>query len=403
VLHEYEIAPIAPDEVDTFLHATVEAFQDDPHDEDIALWARLVEPERTLTARSGGAIVATSSLITMHLAVPGGVVPMAGVTAVGVDPVHRRRGLLDRMMRGHLGAIHERGAEAISTLWASEAGIYGRWGYGPATQIADVTVRSADARLLTPPPPERPHAGPPTELLPELRATYDAIFAERPGLLARDGLRWAERLHDPEHARAGAGRLRALAIDGGYALYAIRDQETDGRPDAVVELRELLAATPEVAAVLWQHLLSLSLTRSVHWATAPEDEPLTHMLADSRAVRSRVGDGLYVRLVDVPRALAQRSYGAPLDVVLEVEDPVCPWNAGRWRLAADGDGATCERTDAAPDLALSSTELGAAYLGGTSLALLAAAGRVEEHTPGALIAAGHAFRGARAPWCAELF
>ena len=155
--------------------------------------------------------------------------------------------------------------------------------------------------------------------------------------------------------------------------------------------------------MLWEHLLGLSLTRSVEWQLAPEDEPLAHALTDSRAALARLGDGLYVRLVDVGRALSERSYGAPLDVVLDVADDACPWNAGRWRLAADATGATCERTSAAADLALSATELGAAHLGGTPLALLAAAGRVQEHTPGALETASRAFRGLREPWCPAPF
>jgi predicted acetyltransferase len=404
VLDDYEIGTIEPDEKRAFFEAASEAFQDELNDDDVALRERQIEPERTLVARSGGAIVANSALITMRLAIPGGaVVPMAGVTAVGVDPVHRRRGLLDRLMRGHLTAIHERGDEVLSALWASEAGIYGRWGFGPAARLADLTVRSPEARLLAGPPADRPRAGAPADLLPDMRAIYDAVLPHRPGLLARDDLGWEDRVHDPEHRRGGAGRLRGLLTDGGYALYAVREQDTDGRPDGIVELRELIAATPTASAVLWHHLLSLSLTRTVRWESAPEDEPLAHMIDDARAVSSRVGDGLYVRLVDLPRALTLRTYDAPVEVVMEVADPVCPWNAGRWRLAAGPDGATCEPADAAPDLAMSATELGAAYLGGVPLALLAAAGRVEERTPGAVAAASRAFRGVCEPWCAETF
>jgi predicted acetyltransferase len=223
-------------------------------------------------------------------------------------------------------------------------------------------------------------------------------------MLGRDDLRWEEAISDFEHRREGAGRLRALACDGGYALYAVRVGETDGRrTDGTVELRELVAVTPEAASVLWEHLLRLSLTRSVHWWAAPEDEPLAHMLDDSRAIQARLDDALYVRLVDVPRALAQRSYAAPVDVVLDVADATCGWNAGRWRLAGDASGATCERTDAPTDLALGALELGAAFLGGTTLATLAAAGRVEERTPGAVAAASRAVKGVREPWCGEVF
>ena len=143
---EYEIGPVDATEMRAVFDALGDAFQEDLRDEDIALWTRLAEPERALAVRSGGAIVASSELLTMRLAVPGGVAAMAGLTGVGVDPVHRRRGLLDRMMRAHLASIHEAGDEAISGLWASEAGIYGRWGYGQATRVADLTVRSPEAQ-----------------------------------------------------------------------------------------------------------------------------------------------------------------------------------------------------------------------------------------------------------------
>jgi predicted acetyltransferase len=399
VPESYDIGPIRAEEARPFLLATVDAFQEDPHDEDLDLWTRMLEPERALAARSGGAIVATSALFTLRLAVPGGVEPMAGVTAVGVDPVHRRRGLLDRMMRAHLAAIRERGEEALSALWASEAGIYGRWGFGQATRIVDLHVRSPEARLLGGPAPDRPRAADPADLLPELRAVYAALQPTLPGLVERTELLWEDLLADFEHVREGFGRLRGLITDDGYALYSVKEHYDDGRIQNVVRIRELMAATPAAHAVLWEHLLGLSLTRTVEWPLAPEDEPLMHRLTDSRAVRAPVHDGLFVRLVDLGRALAARTYAAPLDAVLEVADDACPWNAGRWRLAADVGGATCERTDGAADLALSATELGAAYLGGTPLALLAAAGRVEERTAGAVEAASRAFRGVREPWC----
>ena len=157
-----------------------------------------------------GAIVGTSGLFTLRLAVPGAVVPMAGVTAVGVDPSHRRRGLLDGMMHGLLEEVRERGDEAISALWASEAGIYGRWGFGSATRWAEVTVRSREAQLRRP-PGDRPRGGDPKALLPELRAVYDAL-PRRPGMLERDDHAWGEVLMDVEAHREGAGRLRAPGV-----------------------------------------------------------------------------------------------------------------------------------------------------------------------------------------------
>jgi predicted acetyltransferase len=408
-MSEYELRQIHPDESDAFLRAISEAFSSEMRDEELAHYRGTVETDRTLAAFAGGAIVATSELMSMRLAVPGAVVPMAGVSAVGVHAVHRGRGLLDRMIRGHLEAIRARGEEALAGLFASEAGIYGRWGFGVATRAAHLTIRSAEARLAVAAPETRPRAGHPQDLLDELRAVHAGALAGQPGMIARDDRLWKYALVDFEEDRDGTGRLRALVQDGshgpeGYALFAVRKQRTaDDLPDDVVELRELVAHTTAAAAALWEHLLGLSLSRTVRWPAAPEDEPLVHMLTDPRAVTARLDDALYLRLVDLPRALAQRTYAAPVDVVLEVEDAVCPWNAGRWRLAGDAGGATCEPTADAADLALGAREAGAAYLGGTTLAVLGAAGRVEERTAGALAAASHALGAVRAPWCFEDF
>ena len=157
--------------------------------------------------------------------------------------------------------------------------------------------------------------------------------------------------------------------------------------------------TPAARAVVWSFLLDQDLTRKISWELAPSDEPLWLMLSNPRAVRRTVGDGLWVRLVDVAAALAARTYASEPDVVLDVSDAFCPWNEGRYRLSGDG----CERTDAPPDLALDVATLAAAYLGDTTLQALAEAGRVRELRGGALARASAAFRGAIAPWCPEMF
>jgi predicted acetyltransferase len=130
----------------------------------------------------------------------------------------------------------------------------------------------------------------------------------------------------------------------------------------------------------------------------PVDDPLLHLVNDVRRCELRVRDGMFVRLVEVGAALEARTYRTPVDVVLEVEDAFCPWNAGRWRLLGDRKGASCKRTDDDADLALSVRELGAAYLGGVSLGALAGAGRVRELRRGALGEAAGAFLSDVAPW-----
>ena len=406
---DYELRPIGPDEVEAFLRAFLEAFHEEAREDELALWQRAIEPERSYAVHTGEAIVATTSMFSFPaLSVPGAQVPLAGVSAVGVHPVHRGRGLLDRMMRATLEEVHERGTEAIAGLWASEAGIYGRYGYGMASRMWKIAVRSPEARLRMPAPETRPRAGAPADLLADIKAVHAAHQRERVGLLARDDLHWEFEIADFEHDREGAGRLRALVWDGpagpaGYALYAVRSKWVDDHPADEVRLNELVATTPEAAAALWGHLLSLALTRRLDWEIAAVDEMLPFLLTDPRAVGGTLRDALFLRLVDAPRALAERRYEQPVDVVFEIADPTCPWNAGRWRLAGDASGAACDRTDAAADLALDVTELGAAYLGGTTLAELAAAGRVTEHTPGALAAASRAFKGLREPWTPDQF
>jgi predicted acetyltransferase len=394
-----ELRPVTRDEMDDFGRAVMSAFHREITDEDRRHYERIDEPERSLAWFDDGRIVAATGIYSRQVTVPGGVVPCAAVTAVGVVPTHRRRGLLTEMMRRQLEDVRAAG-EPVAVLWASEGPIYGRFGYGIAARIGRLTARRPAARVAAPPPPGDPlRAGPAGEHVEAMRAVYERVRGARPGMLDRPGPWWDVRLYDPESQRHGAQPLRAVLVPDGYALYAVRaDRDEDG-PSGEVAIRELVAATPAARALLWAFLLDQDLTRAISWALAPPDEPLWLMLADPDAVRVGLASALWVRLVDVPAALAARTYASDPDVVLEVADAFCPWNAGRYRLA----GGACERTDAEPDLALDASVLGAAYLGGTTLSELAGAGRVAELRPGAVERASAAFRGDVAPWCPEIF
>jgi predicted acetyltransferase len=404
---ELELRPVEAAGFPAFLATLRAAFHGSVMEAEAELEQALFEPVRSLAVFDGGAMVATTGAYSRELTVPGGPVPIAAVTFVGVRPTHRRRGLLTRMMRRQLADVHAEGREALAALWASEGRIYGRFGYAVAARTAELRVGSEGARLRA--DPALPAATAPDEARAPLAAVYEAVRPERPGLLDRTAPWWDLRLHDPEDRREGAGPLTVAVQPGadgapaGYALYAVRSAWREGRPDGEVVVRELVARTPDAHAALWRHLLDLDLTTRVAWALAPPGEPLALMLDDPTAVRARLGAGLWVRLVDVARALSQRAYAAPVDVVLEVADEVCRWNAGRRRLAADASGAVCEPTTAPADLALGVDALGAAHLGGITLSALAAAGRVQERRPGAVHAASLAFRGDTEPWCPEIF
>ena len=398
-----EPRPITLDELPAFLAAVGTAFHHTATPEETELLRRVIEPERTLVLRDRGRIVAAAAIFSRRLTVPGGEVPVAAVTQVGVLPTHRRRGMMTVLMRRQLGDVHDAGREPVAALWASEAAIYGRFGYGYATECAELEVDRGEAR----PAPVTDAAVellPPADAIDAMRPIHAVARRERAGMLDRDGAWWDVRIDDPEPERVGAQPLRAAVVaDEAYALFAVAPRFEHGRAVGEVRVREIVAATPRGTAAAWAFLLGLDLTRRVVYELAPTDEPLPHMLADARAVRRRVGDALWVRLVDLPRALAARTYGPPFEVVLDVADEACPWNAGRWALRWDGTAATCARTSLPAGLALGAADLGACYLGGTRLEVLAHAGRVTELRPGALTAAGRGFGGDRAPWCPEIF
>jgi predicted acetyltransferase len=398
-----EPAPITADEIADFRDAVGAAFHNDTSERHLERMRAILEPARTLVLRDGERIVAGTAIYTRRISVPGGEVPVAGITQVGVRPTHRRRGMLTALMRRQLADVHQAGDEAIAALWASESVIYGRFGYGLATLTTDLVVATRDARLRT-----APQADVELVLAPEavdrMRPIHDAARAQRPGMIDRDGPWWDFRIDDPEEDRDGAQALRAVVVDDGYALYAAKLKFDDTVAAGEANVREVVATTPEAYAAIWSFLLGLDLTRKIVYELAPADDPLQHMLTEARAATYKwVGDALWVRLVDLPRALRERAYAQPFEVVFEVTDEVCPWNAGRWALRWDGSTAACAPTALPAGIELSVAELGAIYLGGTTLETLARAGRVRELRSGVLAAASRAFRADVEPWCPEIF
>jgi len=362
------------------------------------------EPDRSLLIRDTGEIVAHAAAYTRDLTVPGAVLPAAHVTLVGVAPTHRRRGMLTRLMHHQLAQI----PEPIAVLWASEGRIYPRFGYGVASQMLSLEVESREVRLPAPAAPGRVRTVPADAARPHLRSVYEAVRADQPGLSSRDERWWGRRLDDPPWRREGATTLRVTLHDSdsgpdGYVLWRARGEWGTGGPQGEVRVAETLATSWQAYLGLWRFLLGIDLTRSVTVRLTGPDEPLLWLVDEPRRLRVTQGDGLFIRGVDLPAALAARRYAAPVDLVIEVSDPLLTGNAGRWHLVGGPDSARCVRTDRAADLACGIAELGAAYLGGTKLAALAGAGRVRELTPGALAAATTAFGWHRAPVCVEIF
>jgi predicted acetyltransferase len=415
----YPIRPVTEDELADFLAVDQHASHDTPMSgrAHANLLARL-EFDRILAAFDGGTIVGGAGAFSFQMRVPGAMAPVAGVSLVAVLPSHRRQGILSALMRRQLTGVSERG-EAVAVLFCSESGIYGRYGYGLASWQAAYRLRRGEGALAPGAPADpglRLRIAEPRSARAELAMVYDLALAERPGLYARTEP-WWDRLLTDLHSDGGSSRpIRCLLAEDdsgprGYAVFtsAERWDEDAGLPEGVLEVSEAIAADPAATAALWGNLLSQDLVSEFHARMRPVDDPLLYLLADPRRVRSLVSDGLWIRLVDVGSALAQRRYACPVDLVVEVADELLPSNAGRWRLAAvagaapAGFRASCERTSAPADIALPARALGAAYLGGTGLGAMAKAGLVTEATPGSLAALSTAMSWEPAPWCPMIF
>ncbi|MFF8290649.1 GNAT family N-acetyltransferase [Streptomyces sp. NPDC016309] len=369
------------------------------------LWDALTERERSLGVWDGDVCVGTTGAFSFRLSVPGGsLVPAAGVTMVSVAPTHRRRGLLTSMMRRQLDDVFA-GGEPLAVLTASEPAIYGRFGYGIATRQLRAEIDTTRVRLSVPEGTDDVvlRLAAPGDASAECEAVYARLVPERPGMLARRPGWERLPLLDPPGTRDGASPLQCVLArrDGatvGFALYSTKPDWEPAGPRGTVRLRSMGALDPAAYAAVWRFLCGIDLMSTLQVPNRPVDDPWQHLVSDVRRCNTRVQDGLHLRVVDLPAALEARTYRAPVDVVLDVRDAFCPWNTGRWRLSGDPKGAVCARTDDAPDLALSVRELGAAYLGGYSLASLAGAGLVRELRRGALAEASLAFGSAVAPW-----
>lgn len=374
-------------------------------------WRDLFEFDRSLAAFDGELMVGSAAAYSLTMTVPGGQIPVAGVTAVAVLPSHRRRGVLSALMARQLTEIHDRQGEAVAALYASEAAIYGRFGYGRAADTAFFRI-PVHASAFVPDAPRDPalrlRVARPADALGDLRRVFEAVLPGRPGLYARSPARWrSEVIADEEHDRDGAGPLRCMIAEDaggprGYALFRVATNTTDhGVPDGEVRLGELFATDPAAYALIWRSVLDRDLCARVYARNRPVDDPIIHLLADPRHLNAGWLDDLWVRLIDVDRALTSRSYAASVDLVIEVLDELCPWNAGRWRLnTAKG---SCERTGDPADVTLPVSALGAAYLGGRPLTPLAAAGVAREHREGALRQLSTAMSWEPKPWGGLVF
>jgi predicted acetyltransferase len=385
--------------IDT-VHTAFGRFPETPDANGGGVWWSALELDRGVLALTGdGKAVGTAAAYSFELTLPGEVLaPAAGVTAVGVLPTHRRQGVLTAMMRHQLAELRERG-DFLAVLLATEGTIYGRFGYGPATCTRRLKVERCQGAFRT----ERTDTGS-IEVLKRsecgdiLEEVYDRYRRRQTGALSRPHRWWALGAGQPPVARAPryvAVHRDADGVADGYASYAL----TDGS----MVIDETIAGDDAVFAALARFALGHDLVTEVTFKHLPTGHPLPWQLADFRAGRlSGETDWLWVRLLDVPRALTARGYLTDGDLVLEVRDPFLGEH-GRHLLTVRDGKAGCVPTDRAPDLSLDVRDLGSIYLGGTAPSTLIRAGHVLAHTADAAATADALFRAAHPPHCLHWF
>lgn len=403
-----EIRTITDDEVESWVAAMREGFLGQAAEGEADFRRPTIDIARTLGAFDGDRVVGTYRSFPTELTLPGGrTVPAAAVTNVTVAPTHRRRRLLTEMMERELRAQTERG-EAISVLIASEYPIYGRYGYGPATEHVKLEVRRHAARFRNDPMGSVELLGP-EEIRPHLRTVFDAHRRHQPGEIDRPDLRLDVEAgvvevpgRDRKHEFQAVSRRDDGTVDG-YVRYRAEDRWEGRLPDVRLEVRELLGASPGAVARLWRYILGIDWVATVTAADRGPDDLLPYLLVDARAVREvDRSDFLWARILDPVAVLSRRNYLRDVSSIIEVVDE-SGLAGGRFRLEVTDGEATCEPTETQPDIRLPVTVLSAVILGGSSLSRWADAGWIEQPTAGALEGLDAALRWHQLPWCATWF
>ena len=329
-----------------------------------------------LGARQDGRIVGTAGSFGSELTLPGAVrLPTAAVTSVSVSPTHRRRGVLSAMMAEQLAAVRRAGVP-LAVLTASEATIYSRFGYGPATMAADFAIPVRGRALRQPIPVGDTRLLSQEEARKTLPELYEPVSRTQVGEMSRpDG--WWALANSRDMAKNFAVVHRSDGIDDGYAIYGVEVKWEPGVSQNRLRVDELVAHSPAARSALLRYLLELDLVESVYLRVRPVEDELRWLLADPRVLRARsVRDWLWVRPVDAAEVLSGRRYRVSDRLTIRIDDELCPWNSGTWSLEGSADGASCQpaRAGADPDLTMGPAGLGSLVLGGVNPSVLVDAG-----------------------------
>ena len=394
-----ELRTVAPDEFVEWVRVESRAYGNRLDDDPEVLRPHF-DLDRSIAVFDQGNIIGGAHSHKFEMSLPGASAVVAGVANIAVQPTHRRRGVMTRMMLHQIKDIHERG-EPFAALFATESGIYGKYGYGIGSLQERWTIERQHNGYA------RPYESPgqivfvdPADITKELPEVFRQSMKDRPGVFQRAPYEWERDSQAPEHQLGGSGGLFYAAYEDGGRVDGYVTYRTT-RPTLVVN--ELMAVTEEATSALWRFCFDMDLMSFTEAQRRPVDDPLPWMLADPRQLQRSTRDGMWLRLIDVADCLKLRRYMQSDRLVLEVRDELCPWNEGRFELEGSIDGASCRASNSSPDLILAVADLASAYLGAVSFSTLSQAGLVDERTPGALLRADRVFAVQYQPWTPHHF
>ena len=351
-------------------------------------------PDRSIMAFDGKNMVGNALSYEMDMYIPGGISKIAAVASVSVQATHRRKGINKSIMKYQLEDIHSR-QEPLAVLQASESIIYGRYGYGMASFESNLEIeKTRSAYAIDHASEGQPYFIEESEAREIFPQIYAKAIENRVGMVRRRENWWEFRFREPGlkggDPKSWFVKYQKNGEADGYLRYTINDAE--------LNIIELIASSHEAYSSLWRLCLDMDLVDIIKAEHRPADEELKWMLADPRRLVEHSSDRYWVRLVDVKKALSQRSYSVDGSLTLEVKDSFLPWNQEVVELRSESGESSCATSNKNPDIVLSAGDLGAVYLGGINFSTLLTAGRIEEITKGSVSKANLMFSTKRKPW-----
>jgi predicted acetyltransferase len=406
-----EVRLVREDELREYFDTMSTGFLARPDIERLAEDVRpLWDMSRVWAAHEDGRMRGTFRTWGTEVTVPGGNrLPATAVTNVAVMPTHRRRGLMRRMTAAAHADSRERG-EVAAMLYAAEYPIYGRFGYGVACREARWSVDVSSTTFACETDGRVELVRPAEESRDLMIGVFDQWRVRQPGEMRRRAYGWdfdlglREDAWDPRWKGFVALHRNATGDVDGYVRYHGEDKWEHGQPRSVLVVDELHALSDDAYLALWRFVAEIDWVATLKAERRSRRERLPWLLTNGRAAElTAVVDGTWMRLFDIERALAGRTYERAGRIVLEIIDPETPGGRTRVELDAGLEGATCRVTEKSADVTFDVAALSAAYLGGTPLRDAVAATGADEHRAGALEAADRLLRTLDEPWCSTFF